>query len=349
MGLIAVSARGETSSSDSTRIGNFYYLAPSGIAFIKNDAAAFVINPGGPHDAGTGAPDDSFHKVIFSPSVVKPGQEVEFQWSRQGNAIIGRIISEKPGEMTFRLGENWPGFSSLYSADGNGVKGTATLGWGNDVAWRLQTQPAPKSADGTQFTITLGGPSQPTYLVAGFGDLPAFDGIDGLLAAAEKKYADRRPQARGPTGDILGAIADNMNNSRIYSSDNKMVAISVSRTFGVNSTSTANTCPYFCWDSFFSALLASLDDPEMGHQTVRAILSSQSPEGAVPNYTHWSRDGTSRDRFSTAGGGPLRLEDESVLACPRLSEGGLPEAGALARLVDEGTQRKERRPARMGQ
>ena len=46
----------------STRIGNFYYQAPNGLAFIQDDAAAFVINPGGPYNAGTVAPDDSFHK-----------------------------------------------------------------------------------------------------------------------------------------------------------------------------------------------------------------------------------------------------------------------------------------------
>src|SRR5580698_9307202 len=74
----------------STRIGNFYYLAPNGIAFIKDDAAAFVINPGGAHTAGTVAPDDSFHRVIFMPKTAKPnGRRVEFQWSRRGDVIVG--------------------------------------------------------------------------------------------------------------------------------------------------------------------------------------------------------------------------------------------------------------------
>ena len=63
-----------------TRIGNYYYKAPNGIAFIKDDAAAFVINPGGSHNAGTVAPDDSFHRVIFSPQKTTTNiQRVEFQ------------------------------------------------------------------------------------------------------------------------------------------------------------------------------------------------------------------------------------------------------------------------------
>lgn len=292
--LSAISANAD--GAGSIHIGNFYYQAPNGIAFIQDDAAAFVINPGGSYNAGTVAPDDSFHRIIFNPPMQKPGRlRVEFEWSRQGDGIVGRLISDKPGEMTFKLGENWPGFSSQFSADGTSVKGVAQPALGKVITWELQSQPAPKSIDGTQFTVTLGGPDHPTYLVAGFGQLPSFDHIDDQLAAAQKNYDETRPQADGPTGDIIGAITDNMNNSRIYSSDNRMIAISVSRTFGASDNSTANTCPYFCWDSFFSALLASLDNPDLARQTVRAILSGQTDEGLVPNYCHWSR-GISRDR-----------------------------------------------------
>jgi hypothetical protein len=289
--LSAFSVRADSVSP--THIGNFYYQAPNGIAFIKDDAAAFVINPGGSYNAGTIAPDDSFHRIIFTPSTRKPGDlRVEFEWSRQGDHVVGRLTSDRPGEMTFKLGENWPDFSSQFSADGNGVKGVADLVGGKVITWELQTQPPPKSVDGTQFTVVLDGPAHSTYVVAGFGPLPSFDHIDDQLAAAQKDHENRRPQADGPTGDIIGAITDNMNNSRIYSSDNKMVAISVSRTFSVSGP---NFCPYFCWDSFFSALLTSLDNPAMARQTVRAILSGQTSEGLVPNYCHWGQ-GASPDR-----------------------------------------------------
>lgn len=296
-----------SASPTSTRIGNFHFQAPNGIAFIQDDAAAFVINPGGPYNAGTVAPDDSFHKIIFSPEAVtphprgfvRPGESgraslrrVEFQWSRMRDVIVGRLVSAYPGEMNFSLGENWPGFSSQFSAEPGGLKGIATLPAGKTVTWRLKAQPAVKSVDATQFTLTLGGPQEPTYLVAGFGELPSFDEIDNRLAEAERAYERRRPKAQGPSGDILKAIADNLNNSRIYSSDNNIVAISVSRTFGGR---TPNSCPYFCWDSFFNGLLASLDNPEMGRQTVRAMLSYQSADGLVPNAAHSSR-GTTNDR-----------------------------------------------------
>ncbi len=284
----------EDNGAGAARIGNFYYKAPNGIAFIWQNAAGFVINPGGSYNAGTVAPDDSFHKIIFSPEKTSPHlRRVEFTWSRLGDGILGRLIASDPGEMAFTLNENWPGFSSEFSAEDGGLKGVATLPAGKTVTWRLRANPAVKSTDASQFTVPLGGPDKPTYLVAGFGELPPLDGIDAHLAEAEKTYESRRPKAEGPSGDILGAIADNLNNSRIYSNDNHRVAISVSRTFGVQGP---NACPYFCWDSFFSGLLASLDNPEMGRDTVRAILSYQSDDGLVPNFAHWNDGGISSDR-----------------------------------------------------
>ena len=192
-----------------TRIGNFYYQAPNGIAFIKDDAAAFVMNPGGSHNAGTVAPDDSFHRVVFLPAKATPNvHRVEFQWSRMGDAIVGRLQSDEQGEMSFTLSENWPGFSTRFFAGTDGVEGIATLAGGKTVTWRLKSHPTPKSADENQFTVMLGGPGKPTYLVAGFGELPSLDGIDSMLAEAQHAYEKRRTKARGPSGDILAAITD---------------------------------------------------------------------------------------------------------------------------------------------
>ena len=89
---------GSEERGSSIRIGNFYYRAPNGIAFIWKDAAAFVINPGGSHNAGTVGPADSFHKVIFAPETTKPklprvesnGRGLEMRllgvWSRRTRA-----------------------------------------------------------------------------------------------------------------------------------------------------------------------------------------------------------------------------------------------------------------------
>ncbi len=284
-------------SEAGVRIGNYYCSAPNGIAFIRDDAAAFVIDPGGAYTPDTAAPDDSFHRSSspragFRSNSIGAGRGI-WRW--------GRLSAPAPVNVTFKLGSNWPGFASRFTAEGNGVKGEASATDGKTIVWRAQTWPAPVSADGAQFTVAV-DPAHPAHLVAGFGDLPSFPDIDGLLAKAEQAYLARRPKASGPAGDFLGAIADSLNGSRFYSSDDKRAAVSVSRGWIRGG---ANHNPYFCWDSFFSGLLASLDDPETGRETVRAILSCQTAEGLVPNYGHWMEKSRASDDRSQPPVGAL--------------------------------------------
>jgi glycogen debranching enzyme len=278
-------------ADSSVRIGNFYYNAPNGIAFIKDDAAAFVLDPGGSYNAGVVAPDDSYHQVFLSNG---DNYLIDFQWSRVGDAVVARLESQRAEKINFTLDKNWPEFSSKYSASVDGVTGVAKAG-SNEVTWKLQAKPAPESTTDQSVVLPLGGPGKPTYFVAGFGELPSFDQVEAILIEARKNYEQHRPRADGPAGDIVGAITNNLNNSRVYSTDNHKAPITVSRTFGV---SHPNTTPYFCWDSFFNGLLASIDNPESAKDTVRAILAGQSADGLVPNFTHWAFDGggTSTDR-----------------------------------------------------
>ncbi len=275
----------------SVRIGNFYYNAPNGIAFIKDDAAAFVIDPGGSYNAGIVAPDDSYHQVFLSQG---DNYLIDFQWARIGDGVVARLESQRAEKLTFKLDKNWPDFSSKYTGAPDGVTGIAKTASG-DVGWKLQAKPAPESSNATSITFALAGPGKPTYFVAGLGDLQPIDRVEALLSDARERYEKLRPRAEGPSGDIIGAITNNLNNSRVYSNNNHLAAITVSRTFGVNHP---NTTPYFCWDSFFNALMASIDNPESAKETVRGILSGQSKEGLVPNFTHWAFDGggTSTDR-----------------------------------------------------
>lgn len=282
LAILVFAFAGPFVASASTRIGNLYRDAPNGIAFIKDDAAAFVMDPGGSYNAGVVAPDDSYHEVLLPRQDHTPDSAVQFQWARVGDAIVARLRSQTPTKIVIRLDKNWPGFVSSFSATTNGVSGSAQTPAGL-VTWQLQSKPAPQDVDASSITLRLAGPETPTYVVAGFGNLPSFDGIDRTLSDAEKIFERHRPRSIGPVGDILGAITNNLNNSRVYSTDNKMAPITVARTF---SGPGANDAPYFGWDSFFNGLLASIDNPEAAQETIRAILSGQSPEGLVPNFTH---------------------------------------------------------------
>jgi glycogen debranching enzyme len=289
--IFVLSLAMSVTAAASVRIGNFYYNAPNGIAFIKDDAAAFVIDPGGSYNAGVVAPDDSYHQVFLSHG---DNYLIDFQWSRVGDAVVARLESQRPEKLIFKLDKNWPNFSTTYSTTPDGVTGLAKTASG-DVSWKFQAKPAPDSSNATSVTLALAGPGKPAYFVAGLGELPSLERVEAMLAEARQNYEQHRPRAEGPSGDIVGAITNNLNNSRVYSNNNHLGAITVSRTFGVNHP---NATPYFCWDSFFNGLMASLDNPESAKETVRGILSGQSADGLVPNFTHWGSDGggTSTDR-----------------------------------------------------
>lgn len=260
-------------------IGNFLVTAPVGIAFIEDDKAAFVVDTGAPYVAGTCAPDDSFHRQRFK---VGPAS-VEFVWGRVGDGVVARLTSDRAVDLPLSFSAGWPDWKSDFSFQGADATGVAA-----DVKpWHFHGS-ADLTGDGDKRSVHVEGNMR---FVAGFGDLKALTAVDGILKKAETRYASLRAKAFGPWGDFLGAMADNMNNSRIYSSDNHMLAHSVSRRWADGKP---NNAPYFCWDSFFTAVMADVEDPVGARRTVRAILSRQSPAGSVPNFGHWSF-GSARD------------------------------------------------------
>ncbi|MDQ2732041.1 MAG: PA14 domain-containing protein, partial [Armatimonadota bacterium] len=269
----------------SVRIGNFLTSAPGGIAFVVEDAAAFVVDTGAPYVAGTAAPDDSYHRFQFHVG----DANITFEWGRVGDGAVARLTSDKAVELPLRLAPSWPGFTTHYTTTPEGATGEASLPGGRKATWAIHTSPVPLRTTENQVVVAL-SPQTPLYFAAGMGALPPLAGVDQTLAAARQSYETRRPAAAGDWGNFIGTIADNCNNSRIYSSDNHRLAHSVSRGWAHD----PNSDPYFCWDSFFTADLACLDDPLTARDTVRAILSYQTPEGLVPNFAHWP--GSSDDR-----------------------------------------------------
>lgn len=133
-------------SADNVQIGNLFYSAPNGIAFIWADEAAFVIDPlmgenrrmavvfednkdifvqahlGNDYNAGICAPDDSYHRMVLELS---NNHLIEYEWARVGNAAVGRMVADHPDVITFDLSKNWPGFESTFSQNDNGIKGIA--------------------------------------------------------------------------------------------------------------------------------------------------------------------------------------------------------------------------------
>ena len=277
----------------SVRIGNLLVSAPNGISVINDDDSAIVVDFGGDYVAGIAAPDDSYHAQKLSLK----GANVLLEWGRSELGAVGRLTSDRPITTEVRLRSDlWPGFETSYSVNGSLVhvsiptRITSNLE-GTSIEFEQPLTYQSKDTYGLRLDATGACHFRIAESVSG---LPS-KRIDAQLDKAKAAYLKRRPTATGDWGDFVGAIADNMNNSRIYASDEKAVAHSVSRGWAGGNP---NNAPFFCWDSFFNGALACLDDPETARSTVRAILGWQTPEGMVPNFGHWQFDKTraSNDR-----------------------------------------------------
>ena len=288
------------------KIGNYFVDSPFGIAFVVDDAAGFLIDPvweekGAkskwfPNDAAyvppaVTAPDFSFSRSTFRTA----GANIQFTWGRVGSsAVIATLETDKPVTLTLHLpGGTWPHFHSVYNDAGNGVTGSGIASDGRFIpfALRVDTPVAYVRANLTfsaEVALTL-IPGTATHFVAAIGELPSFDAIDSTLSAAEKRYTANRVSAEGDWGDFLGATMDNINNVRLYSSDNMRVAHAIGRGWWMGKD--PDLIPYFVWDLFFNGMISSLEDPAGAKNTVRAVLGFQNPDGRVPSFSHWTAEG----------------------------------------------------------
>ena len=314
--ILSIAAQSQPSNSaaaaHTVKVGNYLVGEPYGIAIIVDDATAFVMAPAweGPSrktkyaevDAalfppGITAPDFSFSQVSFPCR----DAQVRFTWGRAAkDAVIGTVETDRP--VAFRLrfpAVTWPQFHAIYSARADGVEGTGIEPRGKFIPFRLRVDPAPALVRANftaeaEIVLRL-DPQHPARFVAGIGALPAFDSVQPTLAAAAARYAESRMTASGDWGDFLSPIADNVNNTRLYGSDNGRILVADGRGWwlqhlkGVDGN--ADLFPYFEWDSFFNALLASFEDVQTAHDTVRAVLSFQTPDGRLPSFSHWGNEG----------------------------------------------------------
>ena len=290
------------------KVGNYFIGAPYGIALIVNDETAFLIDPDWdekgaktkyfPKDValvppGTASPDFSFFQASFRHE----GADIRFTWGRSGpGGVIAILESDRPVGLILRLPSTWPRFHTIYTAAKDGVTGYGIATRGAYIPFALRCDPPPDHVlanyDVEAEVLLSLDPQHPVRLVAGVGELPAFESVATTLKAAGERYAASRIGAAGDWGDFLGAIADNVNFCRLYGSDNGRIAHSDGRGWWLQSIATSpDLYPYFVWDFFFNALMACLEDPEGARETIRAVLSFQTPADFVPSWSHWSAEG----------------------------------------------------------
>jgi len=114
--------------------------------------------------------------------------------------------------------------------------------------------------------------------------------IDGILKEKAEAYAARRPTVGGLFEGAPEAIGNSMFWNTLYAPQYDLIFPSISRHWahGWGNWVVGE------WDCFFGALLTSLEDEAQSSAGIRAILSSQTETGVVPNMA--SGGGISPDR-----------------------------------------------------
>ena len=281
--------------TEKSHIGNFHSFYPGGIAFLKNDAWGIVLDIGWDKTGkpGTAAPDQSIHQYSFD----NDGVPVTCEWGQVGEeAAAIRLTAPRATQISMKIPATpWAFFNNIvWQSSTHSLEALAFSERGEKTQWRLQsnlpiTSTLDKPVSEGKVTVQIEA-DQPLLIVAGFGEIQPPQAVGSLLDAASQRYGRSRALATGSWGNFVGAIADNINNSQLYSSLTKSVATLIGRDQWI--VTNPDYLPFFTWDTSFNALLASIENPEQARATIRTLLSFQCPDGMMPQYGGWKHEGS---------------------------------------------------------
>lgn len=272
-----------------TLIGNVHPTMPGAIAFIRNGVTGIVLDIGSDSSGrpGSTAPDFSYGTSKFAVN----DADVTLEWGRVGeDSAVFRIRTDREVELAMTLPANpWRPFHHYFSSAESGLDALAVTALGEYIAWSLRADPSPQSSSilfSTHATVeVLLTPEKPLRMVAGYANLPPLGSIDSTLDTARSRHMATRARAEGAWGDYAGAIADNLNNNRLYSSMTNRMGNVIGRSGWL--IEDPDYLPYFTWDTSFNGLLASIEDPETAKETIRTVLRYQLPNGMVSQLADW--------------------------------------------------------------
>ncbi len=124
-----------------------------------------------------------------------------------------------------------------------------------------------------------------------------------VLYAAEKAKLDAENNAYGIHSEAYTAMKTCLAWDTIYECEHDRICSPVSRIWNIN----WGGYVLFDWDTYFAALMASVESKELAQLNAIAITDEVTPEGFVPNFGQ-PFDGKSRDRSQPPVGSFVCLE-----------------------------------------
>ncbi|HMB02055.1 MAG TPA: trehalase family glycosidase [Spirochaetota bacterium] len=114
--------------------------------------------------------------------------------------------------------------------------------------------------------------------------------LERIFKKEKKKYL-KKAAAYGKLTELYLAQQAALSWNTIYDPLKKRVITPVSRQWNIR----GGGYQLFCWDTFFAAYMASLDNKELAYANAIAILEEKTPQGFVPNFS-WATGSKSFDR-----------------------------------------------------
>ena len=258
---------------------------------------------------GPSAPDYSYNRNGFTTD---KGNIVWLEWSKldEENGVVGKIYSDDSQEVFLETMQAWPDeLPVYYKFSGTGMEGwlkqpkaSEKPDWSlkilnketnyqtgankeEELVKQINSQSSFASEKETSKWLAnayLLLPDEPLYFYSGSGKATySPESIDKRLKIKKHEYENSRFKIITPMGEIWEAVSNHLNHSRVYGTQTRLTGHVVNRgwCYVVNQR-------LFCWDTFFHAMIASLEDPEGAKESVRAILTHQTPIGIVPNNTY---------------------------------------------------------------
>ena len=296
-------------------LGNIYTNTVNGAAFVVPHKAAFLVRIGWVQDGGFVDSLAEFNKDVRHYHASSPGWKfnravwhvgktrISFQWSRVGQAMVGRVKASENIRIAIETTSSWKEFTSRYTVRGSTISGEAWPRGRGVGRWMLRTASQPvafitakthadlltalargRSTSGIlqgrnaalEFNLT---PQSRIYFTAGFGKLPALKNAGAVIAGARRTYQKSRAAAGGTWGDFIRPISDTVGNNRVFNP-----ALPITSYVCTRDWMAPSSIVVFKWEAFFYAMLGSLEDTRRSEQTLDLMLRWQLPDGMIPNY-----------------------------------------------------------------